>query len=50
MEILVEHENELRLETCIALGKICKIIKAKVIQYLDDYTQSVISLLAIISD
>ena len=42
MEILIE------LETGIALGKICKIIKTKVIQYLDDYTQSVISLLEIV--
>ncbi len=48
MEILVEHENERRLETGIALGKICKIIKTKVIQYLNDYTQSVISLLEIV--
>lgn len=48
MEIIENRENELRLETGIALGKICKIIKTKVIQYLDDYTQSVISLLTIV--
>ena len=39
MEIIENRENELRLETGIALGKICKIIKTKVIQYLDDYTK-----------
>jgi len=48
MEILVEQERELKIETGIALGKICKIIKSKVIQYLDDYTQSVISLLTLV--
>ena len=48
MEIIEQQENEIRLETGIALGKICKIIKTKVIQYLDDYQQSVISLLTIV--
>ena len=38
MEIIEEQENETRLETGIALGKICKIIKTKVIQYLDPHT------------
>ena len=44
MEIIEQQENEIRLETGKALGKICKIIKTKVIQYLDDYTHTVISL------
>ena len=48
MEIIEHQENRIRLETGIALGKICKIIKTKVIQYLDDYTHSVISLLTIV--